>query len=67
VILLPFVGYLLYEDTKLTWHYQTTMQRGFKILALSQWLSLYLLILYWYYLIVVGIGKMMGFIKKREK
>lgn len=62
---MPWGIYLNYKNMYITFNYLPLYRKVMGLMAISQFVALFLLNAYWYYLIIIGIGKMLGFIKSK--
>ena len=64
MILIPCTLPYFYEDYKLSWDLRSGVQKFCWVVGFAQFMLLWALNLYWYYLIYKGIRKVLGYDKK---
>ena len=67
MILMPYGIILLWRNYNFVFHNMSIMRRVASYIAISEFILLYLLNFYWYMLILKGMAKMLGCIKKSDK
>ena len=66
MLLMPYGIFLIHKNEGLVFHHLTTTRKWCAYIAIFQYVMLYLMNVYWYLLILKGIGKMLGCIKKQD-
>uniref|UniRef100_A0A7S3CSR5 TLC domain-containing protein n=1 Tax=Strombidium rassoulzadegani TaxID=1082188 RepID=A0A7S3CSR5_9SPIT len=66
VLMLPVIGFLIFKNATMTWYYCSGLRRLAQVVSFTLLVFLYLLNLFWYWLILIGLGKMLGLVKKSD-
>ena len=66
MMLMPYGVYLLWKNWHLVFHHLDTLRNICSYIAMSEFAILYLMNVYWYMLILRGLFKMLGCIKKTD-
>jgi hypothetical protein len=67
MILMPFGIYHCIKSSVMTSEFNPLYRRVIGYIAIFQFTLLYLLNCYWYHLMVIRLGQLFGFIKKKDR
>lgn len=66
MMLMPYGIYLLWRNYQMVFAHLNTIRTVIAFIAILQFICLYLMNVYWYFLILKGMGKMLGLIGKKD-